>query len=101
MSAPNESHQNALKHLMKYAVSTEDRGLVFFPDQMWDGRFEFKFQIHCRSDSDYTANKDDRRSIFGGVVYLEGCPITFRISMQKFVTLSVTEAESAAGGIVA
>ena len=34
-------------------------------------------------------------------MYLEGCPITLRSSTQKFVTLSVTEAESAAGVMVA
>jgi len=101
MSAPNESHLKALKHLMKYAVGTADQGLVLFPDQMWTGRSEFKFWIHGRSDADYAANKDDRHSISGGVVYLEGCPITLRSSTQKFVTLSVTEAESAAGVMVA
>ena len=70
---------------------------------MWDGSSEIKLKIHGRSDSDYAANKDDRRSISGGVVYLEveGCPITFRSSTQKFVSLSVTEAESAAGVMVA
>ena len=68
---------------------------------MWDGNSEFMFQICGRSDSDYAANKDDRRSISGGVVFLEGCPITFRSSTQKFVTLSITEAESAAGVMVA
>jgi hypothetical protein len=101
MSAPNESHMKALKHLMKYVVGTADRGLVLFPDRMWTDCSEFKFKIRGRSDSDYAANKDDRRSISGGVVYLEGCPITFRSSTQKFVTLSVTEAESAAGVMVA
>jgi hypothetical protein len=35
------------------------------------------------------------------MVYLKGCPITFRNSTQKFVTLSVTEVESAAGVMVA
>jgi hypothetical protein len=68
---------------------------------MWTDCSELKFKILGRSDSDYAANKDDRRSISGGMVYLEGCPITFRSSTQKFVTLSVTEAESAAGVMVA
>ena len=68
---------------------------------MWRGSSEFEFRIHGRSDSDYAANKDDRHSISEEVVYLEVFPITFRSSMQKFVTLSVTEAESAAGVMVA
>ena len=70
---------------------------------MWDSssESEFKFQIHVRSDLNYTANKDDRHIISGEVVYLEGCPITFRSSMHEFVTLSVMETESAAGVMVA
>ncbi len=86
---------------MKYVVGMADRGLVLFPDHKWDGSSEIKFRIHGRCDSDYAANKDDRHSISGGVVYLKGCPIMFRSSMQKFVSLSVTEAESAAGVMVA
>jgi len=74
---------------------------VLFPDGIWDSSSEFKFRIHGRSDSDYAANKDDMRSISGGVVYLEGCPITFRSSTQEFVTLSVTETELAASVMVA
>ena len=35
------------------------------------------------------------------MVYPKGFPNTFRISTQKFVTLLVTEAESAAGVMVA
>jgi hypothetical protein len=50
---------------------------------------------------DYNINKDDRCSISGGVVYLKSRPITFRISTQKFVTLSATEAKSSAGVMVA
>ena len=64
-------------------------------------QFRNQFRIHGRSDSDFAANKDDRRSISGGVVYLEGCPITFRSSTQKFVSLLVMETESVAGVMVA
>ena len=46
-------------------------------------------------------NTDDRKSISGGWVFLEGSPIIFWSSTQKFVTLSVTEAESAAGVMIA
>ena len=98
---PNEFHVKALKHILKSVVGMTDRGLVLYPDRLWNGSSEFKFQIDGRSDSDYAANKNDRRIISRGVVFLEGCPITFRSSIQKFVTLSVTEAESAAGVMVA
>ena len=101
MSDPHPPHQKALDHLMKYVVGTKDRGLVLSPNRIWDGDRNFEFRIHGRSDSDYATNKDDRKSISGGRVFLEECPVIFRSSTQKFVTLSVTEAETAAGVMIA
>ena len=68
---------------------------------MRDGSRKFKFRINRRSDSDYAANTDDRRSVSGGRVFLNKDPVTFRSATQKFVTLSVMEAESTAGVMVA
>ena len=86
---------------MKYIVSSKERGLVLYPNRVWEGSSEFKFRIHAKLNFDYVANKDGQHSISGGAVFLEGCPVMFRSSTQKFVTLSVTEAESAAGVMVA
>ena len=83
---------------MKYVIGTKNRGLVLSPDRIWDGNKNFKFHIHGRTDSDYATNKDDQKSIdecfWSGVLSLLG-------SMQKFITLSVTEAKSAAGAMIA
>ena len=46
-------------------------------------------------------NKDDWKSISSGQVFLDKSPVTFQSSTQKFVTLLVTEAESAAGVMIA
>ena len=75
--------------------------MVLDPDTVWDGSRKFKFMIHGRSDSDYAANTDDRRSVSGGGVFLNRTPVTSKRAGQKFVTLSVTEAESVAGVMVA
>ena len=101
MSAPRYPHLKALEKLMRYIVATKERGLVLKPNRTWNGDVSHKFVIHGRSDSDYAANTDDRRSISGGRVCLEGCPVIFRSQTQKFVTLSVTEAEGAAGVMTA
>jgi hypothetical protein len=50
-------------------------------------------RISGQSDSYYASCKDVRRSVTGS----RGAPVAFRSKMQKFVTLSVTEAESGAG----
>ena len=66
---------------------------------MWKGEDDFEFVIHGRSDSDCASNTDDRCSVSGGCVFLNGTDF-FRSATQKFVTLSVTEAETAAGVMV-
>ena len=85
---------------MRYVVSTKNRGLTLSPKRLWNGDKDFKFRVRGRADSDYAANQDDRRSVSGGVTFLEECPVTCRSATQRFVTLSVTEAESAAGVMV-
>ena len=69
------------------------------PKDMWSAGYKFK--LHGRSDSDYATNPDDRRSISGSRVFMNDVPISFRSVTQKFVMLLVTEAEIAAGVIVA
>ena len=71
------------------------------PDTVWNGSKEFEFTIHGRSDLDYAGNTDDRRSVSGGRVFLNGAPVTFRSATQKSVTLLVTEAEGSARVVVA
>jgi hypothetical protein len=85
--------------LLKYVTHTKERGLVIAPRDLWSTGYKFK--IHGRSDSDYATNPDDRRSVSGGRVFVNDVPISFRSVTQKFVTLSVTEAEIAAGVMVA
>ena len=71
------------------------------PDTAWNGSRKFKFRIHGRSDSDYAANTDDRRSVLAGRTFPNNAPVIFRSTTQKFVTFSMTELESAAGVMVA
>ncbi len=99
MTAPREAHVRALMTLLKYVTHTKERGLVIAPKDMWNTGY--KFRIHGRSDSDYATNPDDRRSVSGGRVFVNDVPISFRSVTQKFVMLSVTEAEIAAGVMVA
>jgi hypothetical protein len=97
MHAPREVHLRALKYLLAYLYSTLYRGLSLRPIRIWDGSEGFEFVISGRSDSNYAANVDDRRSVTGCRTALEGAPIMQRSATQRHVTLSVTEAETAAG----
>ena len=69
------------------------------PKDMWSAGYKFK--LHGRSDSNYATNPDDCRSISGCRVFVNDVPISFRSITQKFVILSMTEAEIAAGIMVA
>ena len=97
MQAPNDSHIKAMHRIMQYCRDTPDRGLVLRPDAKWDGSKDFKFRISGRSDSDYAGCPETRRSVTGTRVSLNGAPVSWRSSTQKHTTLSVTEAEMAAG----
>ena len=97
MAAPRMSYYKAMITLMRYIVATRNRGLTLAPHMVWNGNSKFKFKIHGRSDSDYAANTDDRRSISGGRVFVNQSLVVMINAAQKSVTLSVTEAEGASG----
>ena len=101
MSEPREAHKQAMYAAMKYIRSTPNRGWCLNPTVGWDGSKDFAHRISGRSDSDYAANTDDRRSVSGGRTFLNECPIIVRSSTQKTVSLSVTESEGSAGVMVA
>ena len=45
------------------------------------------------SDSDWAESKDDRRSITGYCIYLNGCLVSWKSRGQKHITLSSIEVE--------
>ena len=99
MTAPREAHVRALMVLIKYIMSTKNRGLVLLPKQHWSP--EYKFKVHGQLDSDYATNPDNRRSISGGRVFVNGAHVLFHGATQKFVMLSVNEAKITAGVMAA
>jgi hypothetical protein len=94
---PTNAHWEAMCYCIRYVCGTSTRGLVLRPTGKWDGKDKtFKFVIRGRSDSNYAADPESRRSVTGTVVYFCDSPIMISSLTQKHVTLSVTEAELAA-----
>ena len=94
-SASTEAHVKAMHNVMEYVKSTPNRGWRLKPKRKWDGTDRnFKFKIEGKADSDYAKCPVKRRSVSGNGTFLEGAPVLVRSSMQKFVALSVTEAEA-------
>ncbi len=97
MTGASPAHMSAMRRAMKfrYCTGTPNRGILLKPNMRWDGNPDFEFIVSGRSDSDYAKDPERRRSVSGYCTFLCGAPTTMRCRMQGFVTLSVTEAESA------
>ena len=97
-SNPNPAHYKAMLRCMRYCVSTKEQGLLLKPTGRWDGKDKnYKFRIRGRSDSTFASCPETKRSVSGWSCYLNDAPYVRKSKMQKFVTLSVTEAECVAG----
>ncbi len=101
MTRATQMHYDAMLRMMKYVDDASDRGLVLNSMRKWNGNKEHKFIISGRSDSNYAKDSQTQKSISGYRVLLEGAPVMFKSSTQKFVLLSVCEAEQTAGVLCA
>jgi hypothetical protein len=82
-----EEHFNAARRVLKYLIATKDRTLVL-------PKINHKvLTITAYSDSDWAGDKDDRHSMTGTVILLNGAPIVWSARKQGIVTTSSTEAE--------
>ena len=75
--------------LIKKFLGTRQRVLSFNLKEQEGSQWTLK----AFSDSDWDGANDDRRSITGYCIYLNGCLISWKSRGQKHVTLSLTEAE--------
>lgn len=87
---PHSNHLAAAKHVLRYVKGTLNLGLVFHQST------SMNLVGYC--DSDWGADKNDRKSITGYVFMLAGAAITWKSKKQQTVALSSTEAEYMALG---
>ena len=76
MMEATSAHETALNRLMDYLVHTKNKGFLLQPNTQWNGDPEFEFTICGKSDSDYAKDLDSRKSVSGGVVYLNGTAVS-------------------------
>ena len=87
LSDPAAHHGHALKTLLRYVRSTIDIGILYGAGgNHGQGLIGY-------SDSDYAADRLERKSILGYVYMLGGGPISWMSRKQKSVATSTTEAE--------
>ena len=89
------AHMEAMHRVMSYCWNTREKGRTLKPERKCDEAVlkTFKFRIKGRSDSNYAADPESRRSVTGYSVFFEGAPTATKSKMQECVTMSVTEAE--------
>ena len=74
-SVASKAHLNAMKKCMTYCVETKQRGRVIKPDSLWNGKNDFEFTIHGKSDSDFAKEPIERKSVSGWSVFLNRASI--------------------------
>jgi hypothetical protein len=85
MHAPRHLHLTAVRRIIRYLLSTPDRGL-FFP-------VNSSLELIGYSDADWAGCADTRRSITGWCMFLGGALISWRSKKQDRVSKSSTESE--------
>ena len=88
MSDFAEHHSNALKTLLHYVHSMINLSIVFRGN-----RSSESLNLITYSDSDYAADKLNRKSILGYALKLADAPIAWMSRKQASVATSTTEAE--------
>jgi hypothetical protein len=86
-TAPGKIHWKHAKHVLRYLKGTSTHGLRYSDP----GSREIKIEIF--SDSDWGSNVDDRKSVSGFVVCVNGNPVSWLSRSQKSTALSSCEAE--------
>ena len=90
--SPQSTHYKAALRVLRYLYCTRDKALVFDPVK-FPGR-----ELEIFSDSSWCSCPDTSRSRSGYITFFNRCPISWKSSMQKIVTLSSCETEYVALG---
>ena len=93
LDGPTESAYKEMLRVIKYTLDTRNRGLRVMPSLT-----TLLWEILLFSDSDWAGDKDNRRSVTGFMLFLNGVLIAWRSRLQKTVSLSSSEAEFYACG---
>jgi hypothetical protein len=86
LEIPSQQHWKAAIRVLRYLKTTKSVGIHY-------GSKSSGIEISAYSDANWAANKDDRRSVSGIMVMINGSPVVFKSRTQHNVSLSTAEAE--------
>ncbi|XP_058762697.1 secreted RxLR effector protein 161-like [Vicia villosa] len=87
MERPIKIHVAAVKRIMRYLQNILDFGIWFKHEE------KNNLQLFGWRDSDYTKDRDDRKSTSGYMFNIGSRPVSWSSKKQPIITLSTTEAE--------
>ena len=88
MSKYSLAHYAAVKKICRYLKGTKDLGVVF---HYGEGK-DTPIKLCAYVDASF-AETEDRKSVSGGVVFVNNSPLVWFARLQRIVTLSTTESE--------
>lgn len=88
MQNPGEKHITAAKHILRYLKGTPDIGITYSKQPE-----EYANLLYGYVDADHATNKDDRKSVGGHVLMLNGAAISWASRKIRTVALSSFESE--------
>ena len=91
---PKIPHYNAIKRIGRYLIATQDKGIIFKPDNNLT-------EVICYVDADFAGNYDKEysddpcsvKSRSGCIILYANCPLIWYSRLQTEIALSTTEAE--------
>jgi hypothetical protein len=88
MQSPGETHLKAAKHILRYLKTTKEEKLTYTkqPECMANKLYGFV-------DADHASNQEDRKSVGGYVLFLNGGAISWSSRKIKVVSISSFESE--------
>jgi hypothetical protein len=87
---PGKRHWDAALRVLRYLRGTPDLGLTFNGNRAED---HHHFDIEAYSDADWGRDLHGRKSIYGFIIQLNGCPVSWISKKQSFVAQSTCESE--------
>ena len=93
VQAPTTEHWRMLMHCARYVVGTRNLGLVFKGDRQREHAQEGRSLMQVFVDSDHATDTEDRKSVTGRAVFLNGDYISGESTKQKTPEGSSTGAE--------
>jgi hypothetical protein len=87
LDGASDAAYKEMLRVIKYVMDTRNKGLKIEPTM---GELEWKLIVY--SDSDWANDKENRKSVGGYMIFLNGVLISWRSKLQRVVSLSSAEA---------